>query len=44
MLDRRKQGSPQYGYVVQRAKETVAKVLYRRTRTRPLILPIVTEL
>jgi len=44
MLDRRKQGSPQYGYVVQRSKETVAKVLYRRTRTRPLILPIVTEL
>jgi ribonuclease J len=44
MLERRKEGAPQYGYVVQRAKESVGKALYRRSRTRPLILPIVTEL
>jgi ribonuclease J len=44
MLERRKKGAPQYGYVVQRAKETVGKALYRRSRTRPLILPVVTEL
>ncbi|HVL24385.1 MAG TPA: ribonuclease J [Thermomicrobiales bacterium] len=44
MLERRKEGAPQYGYVVQRAKETVGKALYRRSRTRPLILPVVTEL
>jgi ribonuclease J len=44
MLERRKKGAPQYGYMVQRAKETVGKALYRRSRTRPLILPVVTEL
>ncbi|MEJ7837432.1 MAG: ribonuclease J, partial [Thermomicrobiales bacterium] len=44
MLERRKKGAPQYGYLVQRAKETVGKALYRRSRTRPLILPVVTEL
>jgi ribonuclease J len=44
MLGRRKEGATQLGYAVQRAKETVGKVLYRRSRTRPLILPIVTEL
>ena len=44
MLDRRKKGEPQYGYVVQRAKETVGRALYRRLRTRPMILPVVTEI
>lgn len=44
MLDRRKEGTPQYGYVMQRTKETVGKVLYRHSRSRPLILPVVTEL
>lgn len=44
MLERRKQGSPQYGYVMQRTKETVGKALFRRSRSRPLILPVVTEL
>ena len=44
MLERRKEGSPQYGYVMQRTKETVGKALYRRSRSRPLILPVVTEL
>jgi ribonuclease J len=44
MLGRRKEGATQLGYAVARAKETVGKVLYRRSKTRPLILPIVTEL
>ena len=44
MLERRKEGAPQYGYVMQRAKEAVGKVMFRRTRKRPLILPVVTEL
>lgn len=43
-LGRRKGGATQLGYQIQRTKETVGKVLYRRSRTRPLILPIVTEL
>jgi ribonuclease J len=43
-LDRRKKGSPQYGYIVQRTKETIGRALYRRSRSRPLILPVVTEL
>jgi ribonuclease J len=43
-LEKRKKGSPQYGYMVQRTKETVGRALYRRSRTRPLILPVVTEL
>ncbi|MFM8592994.1 MAG: ribonuclease J [Chloroflexota bacterium] len=44
MLDRRKKGEPQYGYIVQRAKESVGKTLYRRSKSRPLILPVVTEI
>ncbi len=44
MLSRQKDGSPLYGFIVQRAKETVGRALYRHSRTRPLILPIVTEL
>jgi hypothetical protein len=30
--------------MVQRTKETIGRALYRRSRTRPLILPVVTEL
>lgn len=44
MMQRQREGSPQYGFIVQRAKETVGRVLYRHSRTRPLVLPIVTEL
>lgn len=44
MMQRQQQGSPQYGFIVQRAKETVGRVLYRHSRSRPLVLPIVTEL
>jgi ribonuclease J len=43
-LEKKKKGTPQYGYIVQRSKETVGRALYRRSRTRPLILPVVTEL
>lgn len=43
-LEKRKKGTPQYGYMVQRTKETIGRALYRRSRTRPLILPVVTEL
>jgi ribonuclease J len=43
-MTRQKDGSPQYGFIVQRAKETVGRALYRYSRTRPLVLPIVTEL
>jgi ribonuclease J len=44
MLERRSPGEPQYGYIVQRSKEIVGKSLYRRSKSRPLILPVVTEL
>jgi len=43
-LERRSKGEPQYGYLVQRAKEVVGKALYRRSKSRPMILPVVTEL
>ncbi|MGC4105778.1 MAG: ribonuclease J [Thermomicrobiales bacterium] len=43
-LERRRKGEPQYGYVVQRTKETIGRSLRRRSRSRPLILPVVTEL
>jgi len=43
-LERRRKGEPQYGYVAQRAKETVGRALRRRSRSRPLVLPVVTEL
>ncbi|MCC6315145.1 MAG: ribonuclease J, partial [Thermomicrobiales bacterium] len=44
MLERRAKGEVQFGYLMQRAKETVGKALYRRSKSRPLILPVVTEL
>ncbi len=43
-LDRRPKGEPQYGYLMQQMKETVGKSLYRRSKSRPMILPVVTEL
>ena len=43
-LERRSKGVPQYGYIVQRSKEIVGKTLYRRSKSRPMILPVVMEL
>jgi ribonuclease J len=43
-LERRSSSEPQYGYLVQRTKEIVAKSLYRHSKVRPLILPMLTEL
>jgi ribonuclease J len=43
-LERRSPGEPQYGYLVQRTKEIVARSLYRHSKIRPLILPMLTEL
>jgi ribonuclease J len=43
MLGRSK-GQPQYGYLMQQMKETVGTALYRRSKSRPMILPVVTEL
>jgi ribonuclease J len=43
-LQRRKKGQPQYAFLAQRVKESVAQTLYRRSRSRPLILPVITEL
>lgn len=44
LMTRQGDQSPQYGFIVQRTKETVGRVLYRYSKTRPLVLPIVTEL
>jgi ribonuclease J len=44
MLERRSPGGTQYGYLVQRSKEIIGRTLYRRSKSRPMILPIVTEL
>ncbi len=43
-LERRSASEPQYGYLVQRAKEIVARSLHRHSKVRPLILPMLTEL
>jgi ribonuclease J len=43
-LQRQSPGEPQYGYLVQRSKEIVARSLFRRSKVRPLILPMLTEL
>lgn len=44
ILERRGRGVPQHGYLISRTKEIVSKSLYRRTKSRPMILPVVTEL
>jgi ribonuclease J len=43
-LDRRPKGEPQVGYLAQQLKQTVGKSLYRFSKSRPMILPVVTEL
>ena len=43
-LEGRPQGEPEVGYLVTQAKGIVARSLFRKTKQRPLILPIVLEL
>ncbi|CAA9546241.1 MAG: Ribonuclease J (endonuclease and 5' exonuclease) [uncultured Thermomicrobiales bacterium] len=43
-LERRSRGEVQLGHLITRSKETVGKALYRRSKSRPMILPVVTEL
>ena len=42
-LQRRRKGAPQYGFLAQRVRESVAQTLYRRTRSRPRILPVISQ-
>ncbi len=44
MLERQAKGEAQYGYLVQRTKETVGRSLLRRSKSRPLILPVVLDI
>jgi hypothetical protein len=43
-LERRPRGEPEVGYLVSQAKGITARSLFRKTKQRPLILPIVLEL
>src|SRR6478735_4209545 len=43
-MERSAKGEPQYGYLVQRSKEIVGRSLLRRSKSRPLILPVILEL
>jgi ribonuclease J len=43
-LERRPEGEPEMGYLVSQAKGITARSLFRKTKQRPLILPIVLEL
>jgi ribonuclease J len=43
-LERRPQGEPEVGYLVSQAKAITARSLFRKTKQRPMILPMVMEL
>jgi ribonuclease J len=43
-LERRPEGEPEVGYLVSQAKGITARSLFRKTKQRPMILPIVLEL
>ena len=43
-LERRPEGEPEVGYLVSQAKGITARSLFRKTKQRPLILPLVLEL
>jgi ribonuclease J len=40
-MERQAKGEAQSGYMAQRAKETVGRSLLRRSKSRPLILPVI---
>jgi ribonuclease J len=33
----------EYGYIVAKVKETVSDFVYQQTKTRPMVLPVITE-
>jgi ribonuclease J len=43
-LEKRPEGEPEVGYLVSQAKGITARSLFRKTKQRPLILPLVMEL
>jgi ribonuclease J len=43
-LERRPVGEPEVGYLVSQAKGITARALFRKTKQRPMILPMVLEL
>ncbi|MCM8747570.1 ribonuclease J [Thermomicrobiaceae bacterium CFH 74404] len=43
-LEKRQKGGFSHGYLVSRTKNVLGRQLYRRAKTRPLILPIISEL
>jgi ribonuclease J len=43
-LERRPDGEPEVGYLVSQAKGITARSLFRKTKQRPMILPMVMEL
>lgn len=44
-LDRNlRRGNMSYGYLVNRVKDTIANYIYKRSKLRPMIMPVVTEL
>jgi ribonuclease J len=43
-LERRPEGEPEVGYLVSQAKGITARALFRKTKARPMILPMVLEL
>lgn len=43
-LERRPEGEPEVGYLVSQAKGITARSLFRKTKQRPIILPMVLEL
>ena len=42
-LHRARAPEPEYGFLVEKIKEVLGQLVYRKTRKRPMILPLVTE-
>ena len=43
-LERQGPGDAEYGFIVRKVHDTLGKYIYRETKRRPMILPVVTEL